>query len=93
MRERTHDRAPRPTAGHALSDRFPSLAGMGAIAFDLETGAPHLTVHDELDGSYHDDKAGREALRELKHLMETCVELRVPLRVDAGTGPNWGSCE
>jgi DNA polymerase-1 len=56
-------------------------------------GAPHLTVHDELDGSYHDDKAGREALRELKHLMETCVELLVPLRVDAGTGPNWGSCE
>jgi DNA polymerase I len=56
-------------------------------------GAPHLTVHDELDGSYHDDKAGREAFRELKHLMETCVELLVPLRVDAGTGPNWGSCE
>jgi DNA polymerase I-like protein with 3'-5' exonuclease and polymerase domains len=56
-------------------------------------GAPHLTVHDELDGSYHDDKAGREALCELKHLMETCVELLVPLRVDAGTGPNWGSCE
>jgi DNA polymerase I-like protein with 3'-5' exonuclease and polymerase domains len=56
-------------------------------------GAPHLTVHDELDGSYYDDKAGREALRELKHLMETCVDLLVPLKVDAGTGPNWGSCE
>ena len=56
-------------------------------------GAPHLTVHDELDGSYHDDKAGREALRELKHLMESCVKLMVPLRVDGGTGPNWGSCE
>ena len=56
-------------------------------------GAPHLVVHDELDGSYHDDKTGREALRELKHRMETCVELLVPLRVDAGTGPNWGSCE
>ena len=56
-------------------------------------GAPHLTVHDELDGSYQDDKAGREALRELKYLMETCVALLVPLRVDAGTGPNWGSCE
>ena len=56
-------------------------------------GAPHLTVHDELDGSYHDDKAGREALRELKHLMEHVVKLMVPLRVDAGTGANWGSCE
>jgi DNA polymerase I-like protein with 3'-5' exonuclease and polymerase domains len=56
-------------------------------------GAPHLTVHDELDGSYYDDKTGREALRELKHLMETCVDLLVPLKVDADTGPNWGSCE
>jgi DNA polymerase I-like protein with 3'-5' exonuclease and polymerase domains len=56
-------------------------------------GAPQLTVHDELDGSYIDDKAGREALRELKHLMETCVELLVPLRVDKGTGPNWGACK
>lgn len=55
-------------------------------------GAPHLTVHDELDGSYHDDKAGREALRELKHLMENVVKLMVPLRVDAATGANWGSC-
>ncbi|MGY4420784.1 DNA polymerase I-like protein with 3'-5' exonuclease and polymerase domains [Bradyrhizobium sp. JR6.1] len=56
-------------------------------------GAPHLTVHDELDGSYHDDKAGREALCELKHLMEHVVKLMVPLRVDAGTGANWGSCK
>ena len=43
-------------------------------------GAPHLTVHDELDGSYYDDEAGREALRELKHLMETCIDLLVPLK-------------
>ena len=56
-------------------------------------GAPHLTVHDELCGSYRDHKAGREALRELKHIMENCIELLVPLKVDATTGPNWGSCE
>jgi DNA polymerase I-like protein with 3'-5' exonuclease and polymerase domains len=56
-------------------------------------GAPHLTVHDELVGSYHDNKAGREALRELSHAMEDCVELLVPLKVDVATGPNWGSCE
>ena len=54
-------------------------------------GAPHLTVHDELDGSYQDDKAGREALRELKHLMETCVELVVPLRVTRAPGPTGGA--
>lgn len=56
-------------------------------------GAPHLTVHDELCGSYHDNNAGREALRELSHAMESCVELLVPLKVDVSTGPNWGTCE
>jgi DNA polymerase-1 len=56
-------------------------------------GAPRLTVHDELCGSYRDNNAGREALCELKHVMENCTELLVPLKVDAATGPNWGSCE
>jgi len=58
-----------------------------------EIGAPHLTVHDELDGSVEDIPVHHEALRELKHIMETCVELLVPLRADGGTGPNWGSIE
>jgi DNA polymerase I-like protein with 3'-5' exonuclease and polymerase domains len=56
-------------------------------------GAPHLTVHDELCGSFHDNNAGREALRELSHAMESCVELLVPLKVDVSTGPNWGNCK
>jgi DNA polymerase I-like protein with 3'-5' exonuclease and polymerase domains len=56
-------------------------------------GAPHLTVHDELDGSDDNSKASNEALAELKHIMETCVELLVPLKADGGTGPNWGAIE
>lgn len=56
-------------------------------------GAPHLTVHDELCGSYCENKVGREALRELTYIMENCVDLLVPLKVDAATGPNWGTCE
>jgi DNA polymerase I-like protein with 3'-5' exonuclease and polymerase domains len=48
-------------------------------------------VHDELDGSHLSTPVTKEALDELKHIMETCVELLVPLKVDAGTGPNWGS--
>lgn len=54
-------------------------------------GAPHLTVHDELDGSDDDSANSNEALTELKHIMETCVELLVPLKADGGTGPNWGA--
>ena len=55
-------------------------------------GAPHLTIHDELCGSFVDHPAGREALRELKQMMENCVQLLAPLKVDATTGPNWGNC-
>jgi len=56
-------------------------------------GVPHLTVHDELDGSVDNTKAHQEALQELKHIMETCVQLQVPLRVDGGLGPDWGSTD
>ena len=56
-------------------------------------GIPQLTVHDELDGSVPRTKEGKEALEELKRTMENCVKLRVPLKVDGGTGPNWGEVE
>jgi DNA polymerase I-like protein with 3'-5' exonuclease and polymerase domains len=55
-------------------------------------GAPHLTVHDELDGSYDPrNKYHLDALREVKHVMETCIKLNVPLRADGGAGKNWGN--
>lgn len=53
-------------------------------------GAPHLTVHDELDGSFDPSPATEEALAEVRHIMETCVKLKVPLKADGGRGPNWG---
>lgn len=56
-------------------------------------GAPHLIVHDEFDGSDDDTSGSNEALAELKHIMETCVDLMVPLKADGGTGPNWGAIE
>lgn len=54
---------------------------------------PHLTVHDELDVSYKDNSEGRDALRELVHIMETCVELSVPLLVDCHVGKNWAEAD
>lgn len=60
---------------------------------DSVLGAPHLTVHDELDMSNPRSPVAEEALRELKHIMETCVQLLVPLKCDSGTGPNWGAVE
>lgn len=56
-------------------------------------GAPHLTVHDELDFSAPKGKAGKEALKEVKHLMETTVELLVPIVADHKAGKSWGEAE
>lgn len=56
-----------------------------------ETGIPRLTVHDELDFS---DPGGKdEAFREMKHIMETAIPLRIPVRADGDIGPDWGHVE
>jgi DNA polymerase-1 len=54
----------------------------------------HLTVHDELDVSIPSVGAaatpeGTEAVKDLKHIMETAIELSIPVHVDLETGPNW----
>jgi DNA polymerase I-like protein with 3'-5' exonuclease and polymerase domains len=46
---------------------------------------PHLTVHDELDFSYKNI----EAVRELKHIFETAIEFKIPIRFDLESGKNW----
>ena len=52
------------------------------------TGVPRLTVHDELDFS---DPGGREdAFSEMKHILETAIELKIPVRADEEIGPDWG---
>lgn len=58
--------------------------------FDV-TGVPRLTVHDELDFSVTEDTpAMREAFREMHHIMQTVIPLRVPVICDLEIGPNWG---
>ena len=59
--------------------------------FDALGGAPHLTVHDELDLSHN--IASNEALEELKYTLESTTRLKVPLMVDISKGPNWGSLD
>tara|TARA_R110000787_G_scaffold35401_2_gene90972 strand:+ start:319 stop:2190 length:1872 start_codon:yes stop_codon:yes gene_type:complete len=48
---------------------------------------PHIQVHDELNVSIVDD-----AMRDkIKYIMENCVELEVPSRVDPKEGKSWGT--
>lgn len=56
-------------------------------------GAPLLTVHDELDLSKPKTERGKNAMIELKRIMEIGFvdQLRIPLVCDRETGPNWGT--
>ena len=47
---------------------------------------PLLTVHDELCFSV----GSKEQASRIKEIMETCVDLRVPSKVDQELGDNWG---
>ena len=47
---------------------------------------PHIQVHDELNCSVKDENEGKK----IKEVMETCVELEVPSKVDINVGESWG---
>jgi DNA polymerase I-like protein with 3'-5' exonuclease and polymerase domains len=46
----------------------------------------HIQVHDELNCSIDSD----DQKNKIKEIMETTVDLKVPLKVDAEIGPSWG---
>jgi len=52
-------------------------------------GVPHLTVHDELDNSYHPDTW--KALKRLQTCMEEAITLNVPIVLDMESGSNWAN--
>lgn len=58
------------------------------------TGVPRLTVHDELDFSVRDDSPQtKEAFDFIQRTMEGAIKLRIPVKVDASIGPNWGEAD
>ena len=46
---------------------------------------PHIQVHDELDISVNGNAD------KIKEIMESAVELEVPIKVDYESGKNWGT--
>ena len=53
----------------------------------------HLTVHDELDFSILNDNSLVGIVKEIKHIMESALTLRVPIIAEASIGDNWGDVE
>ena len=47
-----------------------------------------MIVHDEKD--FSDPGGTDEAFAAMKHIMETALLLRVPVRADEERGANWG---
>ncbi len=52
---------------------------------------PHLTIHDEIDTSIPKTKEAIEAVYEAKHIMETCIEIKVPIVTKLEIGSNWAN--
>lgn len=50
---------------------------------------PHLTVHDEMNVSVPRNAEGKEAFREMVHIMENTIPLKVPVIASANLGGNW----
>ena len=69
-----------------------SAADMTKKAMQLlyqEGIVPHIQVHDELDFSIESP----EQIQKIKEIMENCVEMVVPAKVDVDLGPNWGDAK
>ena len=56
------------------------------LALAKEGYLAHIQVHDELDFSVASDADKAK----IKDIMENCVELSVPSKVDVECGDNWG---
>jgi DNA polymerase I-like protein with 3'-5' exonuclease and polymerase domains len=52
------------------------------------TGVPRLTVHDELD--FSNSGGHNEDFREMQHVLETAIPLKVPVKANPSVGPDWG---
>jgi DNA polymerase I-like protein with 3'-5' exonuclease and polymerase domains len=50
---------------------------------------PLIQIHDELCFSV----SSEEEIKKIKKIMETCVTMSVPSKVDCEIGPNWGKTE
>lgn len=56
------------------------------VELDKTDAFYQLQVHDEIDGSFGDVAEAQRAAK----VMEECMELEVPFRVDVECGPSWG---
>lgn len=91
IRAETQKAMSRTIQGGAADINKKAMVDIWESGVCAETGVPHVTVHDELGFSDPQTKASEDGFREVKHMMETCVKLSVPLVAECEAGPNWGN--
>lgn len=89
----THKTLNRLLQGSAADLMKKAMVEMEKAGVEAELGAMLLTCHDETGHSVPRTPAGREALGLVKHIMETCLKLRVPVIAEQSIGANWGECK
>ena len=52
---------------------------------------PILQLHDEL--CFNVNKFSMKDVKEIKKIMENCIEFKLPFVVDVNTGPSWGEAK
>ena len=85
----THKALNRRLQGSAADQMKKAMHQCYVSGVFAETGLPALTVHDELD--FIDPGGKDEAFREMQRVMETCLQLRVPVIADYEIGKSWGT--
>lgn len=93
VRAFTHKALNRLLQGSAADLMKRAMYAMWQAGLHVELGHMLLTCHDETGHSVPQTPAGLEAFAEVKHIMETCMVLRVPIRADQSIGANWGACQ
>jgi len=90
-RAHTHKAINRTLQGSAADVMKKSMVDCYKSGIFDQIGVPRLTVHDELDFSVRDDSpATREGFKEMQHIMENSIRLRVPVIVESDRGRSWG---
>ncbi len=88
------NRAEREAMNTPLQGAAADLMKLAMVKLDARLAREHLrariimTVHDELVVEAPDEEAGR-AEETVRAVMESVYPLKVPLRVDVGSGKNW----
>jgi len=93
VRAFTHKALNRLLQGSAADLMKVAMRDMWRAGIHHVLGHMLITCHDETGHSVPQTAEGREALNEVKHIMETCMKLRVPVIAEQSIGVNWGACQ